>query len=164
MLEVKLLPKQVVPLDAGPIWSMIRTGRGSGKTFAGAYAMAQRLELGLDVDIIGFDMRYTKDHMAFEIWKCLGAPALTRSRDETRVTVVSTGATVRMWTPLDAPRFHVPRITGGTWFDDVTIGHNMGRIHYDLVQMLQAAARHGKTPLSRTVWTGEVGYPSFTDA
>lgn len=163
MIAAKLNPNQVVPLEAGPIWSFVDGRRGIGKTFAGAYAMAQRMEIGLDVDLIGFRKSYVMDQMAYELWKVIGGLRATRSWVDNKVGTISfegVRGVARLWTPRMRDWYLPPRIIGGAWFDEALIE---GR-PCDISDMMTAATRHGRTPHSRVVWTGAQVYPGFANA
>ena len=70
-----LTEKQVVPDGGGLIWSWTDDKRGQGKSFAGAFAMAQRLTVGLDIDLVGPTPNFVKDQMLREILRIIGPEA-----------------------------------------------------------------------------------------
>lgn len=166
MIATTLLPRQVVPLEAGPIWTFVDSNRGCGKTFSGAYAMAQRLELGLDVDLIGFSRSFVMDLMGCELSKIMRRDCRRVGGQFPEMSFEGIDGAARLWVPEQAASYHhrqVGRIIGGAWFDEALNGGGFIQEEH-IIQMLDTARRMCRSPYSRIVWTGYVTYPGDNHA
>lgn len=163
MIGFSLTEKQVVPDGGGLIWSWTDDRRGQGKSFAGAFAMANRLVNGMDIDLVGPTPYFVRDQMLREILRIVGPGSGAMrwvARDYLRFSNPAMGKVV-IWHPGDR---YIPRDRhdlGGAWFDDVIPpGRTDDRVWRWTGELLGAMTRWRADRYSKIVLTGEVPYPT----